>query len=253
MTKYLTWKKDIADPAVRLAEQAVEDAAARELAAFRSEDALETLLKIALPHPQPGMVEALGQFACIDAMPYFIRALEDDFCQAAAESALRTLGHRAEMALVNASRTALPSPEEERPSSKRRRMRSLQLLAELGPSAETWRVLRSILTDPDPGIALAISQLAAALGDERDKATAVDRLLEILPTADWFERDQIQDCLVTLYREGQSRIEEELAKRTALPESERVMDPTLRVLLGVHRRANAALVPESDSTTGAQK
>lgn len=244
LIEYVTWEKNIADPAVRMAEEAIENAAARELARWRTRDVLETLLGFALTHSRTGVIEALGQFACPEAIPYFLHALEDDLREAAAENALRTLGRRAELALAVAARTALPSDDEERPSSVRRRTRALELLAELGASGETWPILRPLLADVDPGIATAISRIAATSGDHQDKVTAVDRLLEVLPGADWFLRGQIQDCLVSLYAEGRPRIEREIADRSELQETTQAMDLPLRTLLGVRRRA-AQEVPSS--------
>ncbi|HEY6345022.1 MAG TPA: hypothetical protein VIY49_26295 [Bryobacteraceae bacterium] len=202
LLRYLTWKKEIPDAAVRLAEQSVENAAARELAALGGQDVRDALLRMAVPAPQPGLVEALAGLACLDAIPYFVRALEDDFCRFAAEDALRTLGRQVELALVSSSRTALPSIDEERVSSKRRRARSLELLAELGSTAEFWPALRPLLADSDAAIVLAVSKIAATLGESRDRVTAAARLREILPQGDWFLREEIRDCLTQLSRDS---------------------------------------------------
>ena len=242
---YLRLNKEIPDLATRFAEQAVEDAAALELAAFRSADALEILLRIALPSPQPGMVEALGRFVCPDAIPYFIRALEDDFCRSAAEEALRALGRQTEMALVTSSRLALPSIEDERSSSKRRRVRSLELLAELGPSAETWPILRCFLRDSEPGAVVAVSKMAATVGDRDDRIIAVDRLLQVLPDADWYLRDEIKECLINLYPDARSQVEACIAQKSVLPEPERLMDLSLRVLLAVYHATAPGEGPNS--------
>jgi HEAT repeat protein len=198
LTRYVLSKKEIADPATRMAEELVEDAAARELAAFGGEDVLETLNVLAQGCLRPGVVEALGRFARPDSIPYFIRALEDDFSHEAAENALRTIGPQAEMALVASSLDPHPSREDERPSSKRRRARSLGLLSELGASAESWVQLRRLLKDPDPEISVAASRIATEMGDAGDKAASADRLKEILPSAAWFLRDEIRDCLKNL-------------------------------------------------------
>jgi HEAT repeat protein len=198
LIRYLLWEKNIPDAATRMAEELIEDAAARELAAFRTADVLETLRKLAQGRLRPGVVEALGRFAPLDEMPYFIRALEDDFSHAAAEDALRTLGAQAETALVTSSLGAYPSQEDERPSSKRRRARSLELLGGLGPSAESWTRLKSLLQDSDPEISLAAAKIAAKMGNPADRAASANRLREILPSAAWFLRDEIRNCLTNL-------------------------------------------------------
>lgn len=237
LIEYLTSKKNVPDPAVRMAEEAVENAAARELAKWRTEDVRNFLLRFAVPRSRSGIVEALGQFGCAEAIPYFVHALEDDICGDAAEEALRTLGRRAEIALIAAARTLLPSPEEECPSSRRRRTKALELLAELGPCTESWPLLKPLLADRDAGIVTAAAKIAVTLGDCYDRATAVDRLLVVLPAADWYLRTEIQTCLLSLYEDGRVRIEQEVAMRSARPETEQLADTLLRTLLDLCRRA----------------
>jgi HEAT repeat protein len=237
LLQYLTWKREIEDPATRFAEQSVKNSAARELAKWRSKDVLDALLSFGVPHCHPGIVEALGQFGCSEAIPYLLHALEDDLCQAAAINGLRALGREAELALVTAARTKLPTSDEERPSSRRRRTKALEVLVEIGPSAQSWSWLRPLLEDSDPGIVTAVSRIAAFLGNREDKKTAAGRLLDVMPGADWYLRGEIQTCLVDMYPEARSRIEQEIIERNALPETERIMDPMLRTLLGVRRRA----------------
>jgi hypothetical protein len=57
---YLKWKKEIPDPAVRFGEEPVENAAARALAAWRTDEVFETLLDVSRRRSQLGFVEALG-------------------------------------------------------------------------------------------------------------------------------------------------------------------------------------------------
>lgn len=235
LLEYLTSKKNITDPAVRMGEEAVENAAARELAKWRTQDVRDALLGFAFLPPRTGIVEALGQFECPEAIPYFVHALEDDVCAAAAEQALRTLGRQAESALIAAARIPLPLPDEERPSSRRRRAKALELLAELQPSPKSWPLLKPLLAEEDAGIVTAASKIAAMLGNDEEKTAAVDRLLAVLPTADWFLRDEVQNCLLSLYKEGAARMDQEIAIRNALPEAERLADPLLRTLLSVRR------------------
>ena len=226
----------------------MKNAAARELARWRTREVLDALLSFALPHCQPGIVDALGKFATPEAIPYLLHALEDDLCQASAVDGLRTLGREAELALVTAARTQLPSADEERSSSRRRRTKALELLAEIGPSPKSWPWLRPLLEGSDPGIVTAVSRIAATMGDHEDRKTAVSRLLEVLPSADWYLREEIQSCLVDMYPEARSRIEQEIIERNALPEAERIMDPLFRIVLGVPRRAEQEHNPHGPST-----
>jgi HEAT repeat protein len=236
LIEYLGLRKTIADPAVRLAEEAVENAAARELARWRTPDVLEVLMRFALPQARSGIVEALGQFRHPAAIPYFVRALEDDICRAGAEEALRAFGRSAEIELVAAARKALPSPQEESPSSLRRRIAAIGLLIELRPSAECWPLLRPLLDESGAAIATGAARLAAMVGPAEDRPRAVGRLLSVLPAADWYLRTEIEDCLSSLYDDAQARIEQEIAARSASPKARQLADPVLSALLTVRRR-----------------
>jgi HEAT repeat protein len=240
LMEYLTLRRDIPDAATRFAEECVKNAAACELAKFRTRDVLDVLLSFALPHSRPGIVEALGEFNSLEAIPYFLRALEDDLCQAPAMDAIRRLGRGAELALLTSARTHLPSREEERPSSVLRRAKSLELLAEIGPSPESWPLLRPLLEDEDPAIIAATARLAITLGDASARHQAAEKLVAVLPKADWFLREQIQMLLIDLYPEAEPPVEQEWAARSRPPEIERVNDSTLRILESVRRKVAEA-------------
>lgn len=240
LIEYLISRRDIPDAATRFAEECVKNAAACELAKFRTRDVLDVLMSFALPHSRPGIVQALAEFDSLEAIPYFLRALEDDLCQAPAMDAIRRLGRNAELALITSARTQLPSREEERPSSTRRRAKSLELLAEIGPLAESWPLLRPLLEDEDPSILAATARLAITLGDASARGKAAEKLLTVLPKADWFLREQIQLLLIDLYPEAEPLVEEAWAARSSLPEIERVADSTLRILESVRRKAAEA-------------
>jgi HEAT repeat protein len=236
LIEYLKRKKAIRDAAIRFGEEPVENAAARALCRWPTEDVFQILLEVSRRRSQLGLVEALGRFRRTQAIPYFIHALEDDICRSAAEEALRKLGAGASPALVEAALTRIPSPEEERPSSARRRTSALQVLSETELTGETWQSLRSLINDPHSGVVIAVCNIAAALGDHQDRVAAIRRLLEILPSADWFGGEEIGNCLTILYKDGSDILEAELAKRNSLPDEQRVMDRALRTLLRVKRQ-----------------
>jgi HEAT repeat protein len=244
LIEYLTSKRDIGDAATRFAEDSVKNAAARELAKFRTKDVLDVLLSFALPRSRAGIVEALGQFGSMEAIPYFLRALEDDLCQAAAVDALRHFGEDALLALVTSARTRLPSPEEERPSSLRRRARVLELIGEIVPPSTLWPFLKSLLEDDDPPIVAATADLATLLGDPNDRACAAQNLIRVLPRADWYFREEIQRLLIELYPEAGPHVEQEYRARTTRSEVEMVMDSTLRVLEKVRHSARGPHLKE---------
>jgi hypothetical protein len=92
LLQYLNRRPEIMDPAARLGEQAVQSAAAKELSAAPTPEILQAIAELVEPPVQLGFVEALGKCGHADAIPYFVRALEDDACRGAAEDGLRMLG-----------------------------------------------------------------------------------------------------------------------------------------------------------------
>ena len=121
----------------------------------------------------------------------------------------------------------------------------MRLLAEIELTREFWQPLRPLISDSHSGIAIAISSIAVNAGDRQDKVAAVERLLEILSSADWYDQGEIEICLVGLYRVGRDPLETELARRNALPDERRVMDRALRTLLRVKRQVDATQRPAS--------
>ena len=235
---FLNWNNPVGDAATRFGEECVQNAAARELAKFGTRDVLDVLLTFALPRLRPGVVEALAQLGSIEALPYLIRALEDDLCEKAAMDGLRKIGRAAEVALVSAALTALPSSEEEGPSSVRRRTRVLQLLVEIGLSASCWALLRPLFDDPNREIVAEIAKLAVTFGKSDERRSAARRLIEILPDADCFLRSDIEDCLLELYPEARAEVEQEFARKNQLAEPARILDPGFRTLHSVRQRAS---------------
>lgn len=240
LIEYLTRNEAITDPAVRFGEEPVKNAAARALAAWGTDEIFEILLEISRGRSQLGFVEALGQFRRAEAIPYFIHALEDDVCRSAAEEALRKMGATAVPALVEAALTRLPSREDERPSSVRRRASVLQLLSEAELTQDSWQALRPLINEPHSDVVIAVSKIAVNLGDHQDRIAGVRRLLEVLPSADWFAQGEIETCLTSLYGDGRDILEAELARRNSLPDEQRVVDRALRTLLRVKRQVDAA-------------
>lgn len=204
---YLERRREIANPATRLAEEAVESTAARALKAWPTEEVIALMLKLAATHILPGVIETLGEVGSSEATPYFIKALEDDVCRRAAEEALARLGVRARAALVDAALSRAPSPEEESPSSLRRRRSALALLGSMLLPRGCWRALRSCLDDRDAEIVLGAAKIAAkqGCGNLEDKRVAIQRLLAVLPGADSFLQEKIEACLQGLLKEARSR------------------------------------------------
>jgi HEAT repeat protein len=60
LLEYLRMSKRIADPVVRMGEEAVENEAARQLGAWRTGEVFEALLDVARERRRAGVLEALG-------------------------------------------------------------------------------------------------------------------------------------------------------------------------------------------------
>jgi hypothetical protein len=236
LLEYLRRDKAISDPVVRLGEEAVENAAARELARWPSEEVWQTLFEILQHRYLPGALETLGEFRRPEAVPYFVRALEDDICRSVAEDALRKIGEPAKPELNLAALTPWPGKDGETPSSLRRRSSAAGLLAEMGVSADQWPALRPLMNETDPAILVAVSRIAAQAGGAEDRAIAGRRLIAALQSADWFYQGEIENCLIELFDDVQPALEEEITRRKRLLGKEPTFDPLLGILLRVKRR-----------------
>lgn len=194
---YLRTPRDITDPIEQTGEEAVINAVARALAESRDAGVVPPLLELSERQPLAGVVEALGKLRYIKALPYFIRALAEDFTRPAAEAAIRKFGPQARDVLLETAIRRVPSDEQESVSSKRRRRSALELYAELGPSpAEACRFLYQLMRDEEPVIAALACQICLASAHEPAKLVPVLRLIDLLGSANWLLSAEIEDCLV---------------------------------------------------------
>jgi len=243
LLEYLKQKKDIADPALRLGEEAVESAAARELIRWPGEEVYQVLLGIAQERCLPGALEALGEFKRPEAVPHLVKALEDDVCRRAAEDALRKIGPPAQPDLIRAAVTPWPSRDAENPLSYLRRRSAVRLLEEMRVTAYQWRLLRPLLNDTNAEILVAAFKIAATVAAAKDTALAGRRLLKALKNADWSVKSEIENALVIFFDAVRAIVEGEIARRHQGSDVERIIDPVLVTLLRVKLRA--------ERTTGA--
>ena len=129
LTEFLRSRTARADPVEQFGDDAVINAAARALAAVRSDRVFALMTTLAGKRMLPGIIAALGSFDRVDAIPTLVDALVDDDCRPPAEAALRRLGNAAYSALSEAERT-LRSFES--PSRIRQYHSVLGLLGRLG-------------------------------------------------------------------------------------------------------------------------
>jgi hypothetical protein len=233
LLEYLRLRRPIADPVVRFGEEAVRSTAARLLANWPSDELFAALLGLSSTQLLSGLVEALGVFGRIEAASYFLKALGDDICRAAATQALLRIGAKAGPLLVQAATSPYPTGEEETPSSLRRRRSCLRILLELGVSSDEWRQLRDLLRDKDSDLAAQSAFIAMRVAPPEDQEQSVRRLIEILPTANWFLRTEARDCFVEHFALARPLIEMEVARRSQQSKREQALDIVLRFLFNV--------------------
>jgi hypothetical protein len=140
LTDYLLREKGIQDPVLRLAEEAVENTAAREVGRSQSDEAFYVLRAVAAARKLPGAVEALAGFHRDAAAPVLVAALESDFCRSTAADGIRLVRAAAIPYLIEKVRSPEPSHAEETPSSLRHRRAALALLAEDELDFKHWGV-----------------------------------------------------------------------------------------------------------------
>jgi hypothetical protein len=239
LMEYLTSLPPAADPQLRLAEEAVQNAAIREFLRWPGAETTAFLLGLSGNMMRAGLVEVFGKLRVVEAIPYLDRALEDDGTRLAAEEALVAIGAPAREALILSAITPLPKDDIETPSSLRRRQSALHVLAAIGIRREDWPRLGSLVLEEDPEIVTYSCMLAVKAGAVDGRDTVIARLIAISGKAPWFLQDDIVECLVAWFDTAQPAIQSEIERRMRAPEIARVRDQALRLLLRVRRRAQS--------------
>jgi len=236
LVAYLLQEREIADPQERFGEEAVASAAARSLAAWPDEDTRRLLLQLSERRLLNGLIDALAEFQTLEAIPYFERALEDDFYRAAAEDAFLKIGSRACETLSQSAVTPNPNSAMETPGSLERRRSAVRLLNSIGISASHCQVLRSLLQETDAELVVEAATMGIGFASEEDRRLMAHRLIGFLASAPWHLGEDIEKNLVALKLEAASEIEKEITRRLEQPEDVRAQDVRLRALLRVKRR-----------------
>jgi len=236
LISYLLQEKEIADPEESFGEEAVASAAARFLAAWPGEDMRRLLLKLSERRLLIGLIDALAELKASEAIPYFERALEDDFYRPAAENAFLKLGAMASEALSRSALTPSPNSSLETPGSLERRRSAVRLLNSIGISAVHWQVLSALIHESDAVLVVEASKLGLKVASTEDRAMMARRLIGFLPSTSWYLRKDVEENLVSLETEAAGEIESEIARRLEQREDIRAHDMRLRTLLRVKRR-----------------
>lgn len=240
LVEYLATPHEIVDPREATGEEAVINAAARALAEWPDGMVVPLLLSLTYRPPLAGVVDALGKLRCAAAIPYFVKALDDDFTRPAAEAALRHLGPLAAPALLEAATLRLPSEEHESVSSQRRRASALGVLAERRLASEgLGPALSSLTQDRDATVAALACGIVLADVGRPDRIAAVRRLIDLLPSVHWLLGAEIEDRLVEHFDLARDSIAEAL--RCAEPVAASASEPSrlVRTLRRVEARAAA--------------
>lgn len=196
---YLLRQKDIRDPELRLAEEAVENTAARELGRSQSEESFHVLQAVATTRKLPGAVEALAQFHRAEAAPVLVAALESDFCRSAAVDGIRLIRVAAVPYLIDSVRSPEPSRMEESPSSLRRRRAALSLLAEQEMESRYWPLIEFLLHESDEWLQSCVAKIGFRLSGSESYLRI---LLRHLTSNDWV----LVDDIAQFFREHMSAV-----------------------------------------------
>ena len=217
LREYLLRDKNIADPVLRLAEEAVENTAAREMIRSHSDENVNVLRAVAISRKLPGAVEALAQFRCEAAAPVLVAALESDFCRSAAVEGIRPIYRSAVPYLIESVRSPDPSRSEESSSSLRRRRAAIRLLAEQGVEENAWPSLEFLLSETDDWLQSCAAEIAVRLNRHEP---ALRILLSHLTSNDWVMVDEIAQFLGQHSSAAREAIVRELEAASASPSVE---------------------------------
>lgn len=192
LLSYLRHPVGIPSAIVRHGEEAVQNGAARELAACLSEEVYGVLRDCLRKHPLPGIIETIGLFHRSETAHHLIDCLEDDVCRSAAVEALGGFGDSVRELLVeSATMRNPPLPEFESPSSIRRRRCCARLLERLQVTEQEVNRLTPILCDNDPDLVVAIAHVHVQSPRFANFASVLFHLNRVKSKAEWWLRDEL--------------------------------------------------------------
>jgi HEAT repeat protein len=186
------------EPVTRLAEEAVQNAIARELGRIGDLRAVPTLIDALRTRRLIGAADALVHFHEASAIPLLIDGLEDAFKRDHFASSVQAFGPRAIPFLADTLvRRRAYAGQELRPSLERRAT-AVQLLARLD-AGEATEAIRTALSDcsdlvrTEAALALVVVKLS-----KNDLLEAVPALLVGLTHSDFIQRDRCAEALMQI-------------------------------------------------------
>lgn len=199
---FLTTRQPISDLVEQAGEDAVIDEAARSLGALHDRRDLPLLTSLVQTRNLPGVMEALGHTGNAAAVPLLIRALADDVARPSAYGALIEVGTPAVAPLFAAALQPELIDGRETASSRilrRWAMRLIQILddgnAALPPG------FADLLADHDPCVAVRACSLCLARRSLLVTPAHLDCLFHALTDCDGSLAQEIEDVLVSAYRD----------------------------------------------------
>jgi hypothetical protein len=229
--EYLRLERKISDQVVQLSEEAVKITAARELVKWRESEVIELMMEIIKEHPQPGVIDNLVEFKFEEAIPYFIKALEDIICHRSAKEALRKAGIKVMNSLIETAILHLPFQTQDSTSSKQRQTSALELLSELPVDNKIWNKVKKFLYESDPSIVIATATIATSGETRKDKNEVAKQLVKLIPSINGFLQTQIAYCLIELYNDISPFLKAEIKRRFNLQGQNKKIDESLQILL----------------------
>lgn len=175
-------------PVLRLSEETVQDAVARQLGRIGNRCAVPALIEALRHHHLIGAGEAL---------PWLVEGLEDAFKRPRLAGIIRGLGLAAIGPLIETLSKRRWYAEEELLPSLERRATALRLLGELA-AKEALPYVREALTDPSDVVRMEAAVALGRLAEGDAGREAGHTLLAGLTHPDFLQRDRCVDALVRI-------------------------------------------------------
>jgi HEAT repeat protein len=195
---FLRLDREIEDPVERLGEEVVVSAAARLIAQLQEEWIFELLLDLAKRRGLSGVLTGLGNFKRPESIPLLTRALSEDEVRATAEAVLRSFGRAARPQLIRAANLSKDRLQPRNETNLRARRSAIRTLLDIGVTRRDWPLLRPLMRDEDPRIAILACLACARVGTAADRLDATARLAPLRTSGDWLQRQQIDEIAASL-------------------------------------------------------
>jgi HEAT repeat protein len=188
---------DQLSPVMRLSEEDVQNAVARQLGRIGDRRAVPVLLEALRRHQLLGAAEALVEFHEQDALPWLVAGLEDAFKRERFSQAILAMGWTAIPYLVATLERRRMYGDEELLPSLERRAEALRLLGLLY-ATEAVPPIRAALGDPYDEVRMEAALALVAVDESEHVLEAFPALLAGLTHADFLQRDRCADALVRI-------------------------------------------------------